>query len=112
LGVDIVACRERLAVFRREFYRSSTRWSDALFELANAVLCTPGPVTSLPELSLNGVHRRGHGSTYAALADGWVDVDRLRRALTGLPLPRGSDYPVGEQSTVDIPERERKTKTP
>ncbi len=88
---QVTACRERLAEFRQEFYRSLTRWSDALFELADAVLCAPGPVTSLPELSLVGVHRRGHGSTYAALADGWMDVDRLRVALAGLDLPRGSD---------------------
>jgi hypothetical protein len=69
-----------------------TRWPDTLFELCDAVLCTPGPVTSLPELSLCGVHRRGHGSTYAALADGWwLDVAQLRMALAGLVLPRGSD---------------------
>jgi hypothetical protein len=90
LGVDVAACRQRLAAFRGEFYRSLVRWPDALFELCDAVLCTPGPVTSLPELSLSLVHRRGHGSTYAALADGRVDVERLRRCLAGLPLPRGS----------------------
>jgi hypothetical protein len=100
LGVDQVACRERLAAFRREFYRTLTRWSDALFELTDAVLCTPGPVTSLPELSLAGVHRRGHGSTYAALADGGVDVDRLRVALAGLELPRGSDGQI--RLAVDV----------
>jgi hypothetical protein len=62
-----------------------------LFELCDAVLCAPGPVTSLPELSLAGVHRRGHGSTYAALADGRLDVARLRMALASLVLPRASD---------------------
>jgi DDE superfamily endonuclease len=91
LGEQVTACRERLDAFRWEVYRSLTRWPDALFELCDAVLCAPGPVTSLPELSLTGVHRRGHGSTYAALADGRVDVDRLRMALAGLQLPRGSD---------------------
>ena len=63
LGMSVAACRGRLACFRWEFYRSLTRWSDTLFELADAVLCTPGPVTSLPELFLALVHRRGHGST-------------------------------------------------
>jgi hypothetical protein len=51
-GEQVSACRERLAVFRRAVYRSLTRWPDALFELCDAVLCTPGPVSSLPELSL------------------------------------------------------------
>jgi hypothetical protein len=100
LGVDIAACRERLAAFRREFYRSLTRWSDALFELTDAVLCAPGPVTSLPELSLTAAHRRGHGSMYAALSDGRVDVDRLRRVLAGLQLPRGGDGQI--RLAVDV----------
>jgi hypothetical protein len=100
LGVNVAACRQRLAAFRWEFYRSLTRWSDALFELTDAVLCTPGPVTSLPELSLSGPHRRGHGSTYAALTDGRVDVDRLRRELAGLELPRGGDGQI--RLAVDV----------
>jgi hypothetical protein len=99
-GEQIAACRERLAAFRREFYRSLTRWPDTLFEMCDAVLCTPGPVTSLPELSLVGVHRRGHGSTYAAVADGRMDVDRLRVALAGLELPRGSDGQI--RLAVDV----------
>jgi len=99
-GEQVTACRRRLAEFRWEFYRSLTRWSDALFELCDAVLCSPGAVTSLPELSLSGVHRRGHGSTYAALVDGRVDVDRLRVALAGLDLPRGSDGQI--RLTVDV----------
>jgi hypothetical protein len=94
------ACRQRLAALRWELYRSLTRWPDALFELCDAVLCISGPVTSLPELSLAGVHRRGHGSTYAALADGGVDVDRLRRALSGLDLPRGRDGQI--RLAVDV----------
>jgi len=89
-----------LAGFRREFYRSLTRWPDTLFELCDAVLCTPGPVTSLPELSLAGVHRRGHGSTYAALADGRMDVQRLRVALAGLELPRGGEGQI--RLAVDV----------
>jgi hypothetical protein len=100
LGVDVAACRQRLAAFRWEFYRSLTRWPDTLFELCDAVLCTPGPVTSLPELSLAGVHRRGHGSMYAALADGWMDVARLQMALAGLDLPRGGDGQI--RLAVDV----------
>jgi DDE superfamily endonuclease len=67
-----------------------TRRRDALFELCDAVLCAQGPVTSLPELSLEPVHLRGWGSTYAALACGRIDVQRLRLSLAGLPLPRSS----------------------
>ncbi len=62
-----------------------------MFELADAVLCGDGPVHSLVELSLVGEHRRGHGSLYAALARGRVDVERLRRSLAALPLPRAAD---------------------
>jgi hypothetical protein len=63
-------------------------------------LCVPGPVSSLPELSLALVHRRGHGSTYAALADGRMDVQRLRRVLAGVPLPRGRDGQI--RLAVDV----------
>jgi len=77
-----------LSQFRRGFYDSLTRRGDALFELTDAVLCADGPVTSLPELSLAPVFRRGHGALYDALAEGSVDIARLRRTLAGLDLPR------------------------
>jgi hypothetical protein len=77
--------------FRREFYRCLTARADAVFELTDAVLCADGPVRSLAELSLVGEHRRGHGSSYAALADGRIDIERLRTALAGVPLPRAAD---------------------
>ncbi|WP_030304406.1 transposase [Streptomyces katrae] len=77
-----------LSRFRGEFYSCLTARSDALFELADAVLCGDGPVRSLAELSLVGEHRRGHGGLYAAVAKGRVDTDRMRQALASLPLPR------------------------
>src|SRR4051812_23657250 len=77
--------------FRREFYRCLMSRADAVFELADAVLCADGPVRSLAELSLVGEHRRGHGSAYAAVADGRVDVERLRTVLAAVPLPRAAD---------------------
>lgn len=80
-----------LSAFRREFYRCLPRRADALFELAEAVLCADGPVRSIAELSLVGEHRRGHGSGYAALARGEVDVARLRRALSAVSIPRAAD---------------------
>ncbi|WP_332874752.1 NF041680 family putative transposase [Lentzea terrae] len=80
-----------LSWFRREFYRCLSRRADALYELCDAVLCADGPVRSIAELSLTGEHRRGHGSGYAALAHGRVEIDRLRTALTGTRLPRAAD---------------------
>ncbi|MFB9605646.1 transposase, partial [Streptomyces roseofulvus] len=80
-----------LSRFRGEFYSCLTTRSDALFELADAVLCGDGPVRSLAELSLVGEHRRGHGGLYAALAQGRIDAERLRQALTSVPLPRAVD---------------------
>jgi hypothetical protein len=82
-----------LSRFRREFYGCLTLRADALFELADAVLCVGGPVVSLPELSLAGVHRRGHGAMYDALAQGHIVVSRLRMVLAGLELPRGAGAP-------------------
>lgn len=80
-----------LSQFREEFYRCLHRRADALFELSDAVLCTDGPVTSLVGLSLAAEHRRGHGALYDAVNCGVVQVDRLRRALAGLALPRDRD---------------------
>ncbi|MGW1513522.1 NF041680 family putative transposase [Streptomyces sp. NPDC002394] len=80
-----------LSCLRGEFYSCLTARSDALFELADAVLCGDGPVRSLAELSLVGEHRRGHGGLYAALAQGRVDAERMRRALASVPLPRAVD---------------------
>jgi len=80
-----------LSSFRGEFYSCLTRRGDALFELADAVLCADGPVRSLVELSLVGEHRRGHGSLYDALAHGRLDADGLRQALATVPLPRATD---------------------
>jgi hypothetical protein len=62
-----------------------------LFELAAAVLCADGPVKSLVGLSLAAEHRRGHGALYDGVNHGGLDVQRLRVALAGLPLPRCAD---------------------
>jgi hypothetical protein len=81
----------RLTVFRREFYRCLTARRDAVFELTDALLCGDAPVRSLVELSLVGEHRRGHGSLYAALSRGRVDVERLKTAVAAVPVPRAAD---------------------
>jgi DDE superfamily endonuclease len=77
-----------LSRFRTGLYGCLTARADALFELADAVLCADGPVHSLVELTLVAEHRRGHGAMYDALNHGGIDVGRLRRALARLPLPR------------------------
>jgi hypothetical protein len=69
-----------LAGFRDALYGCVARRADAWFELGDALLTSDGLVW-LPHLSLEPVHRRGHGSTYAALAHGAVDGERLRALL-------------------------------
>jgi hypothetical protein len=80
-----------LSRFRYEFHQCLTTRTDALFELCEAVLCHDRPTRSIAELSLVDVHRRGHGSGYAALARGRIDITRLRTALTAVTLPRAAD---------------------
>src|SRR5690348_18457730 len=41
--------------------------------------------------TLAAEHRRGHGAMYDALAHGRVEIGRLRRTLSSLPLPRAAD---------------------
>lgn len=77
-----------LAAFRQEFYRCLPLRADALFELTDAVLCADGPVTTLVGLSLAVEHRRGHGALYDGLDAGRIQIDRLRRSLASLPVPR------------------------
>jgi len=81
-----------LSRFRQEFYRCLPARGDALFELAEAVLCAGGPVTSLAELSLAPEHRRGHGGLYDAINSGRIEAGRLRAALAGVPLPRAAGW--------------------
>ena len=80
-----------LAAFRGELYRCLTARADALFELADAVLCADGPVRVLAALSLEPEHRRGHGAAYDAVNAGRIDIARLRWSLAALPLPAWPD---------------------
>ena len=70
-----------LCAFRRDLYATFRSWGDALFELTDAVLCAAGPVTSLPQLSLEPEFQRSHGSLYKALERGSIDADAFRRLL-------------------------------
>jgi hypothetical protein len=80
-----------LAGFRQAFYDCLTLRADALFELTDAVLCADGPVTTLVGLSLTAEHRRGHGALYDGLHSGRIQIDRLRRSLASLPVPRDAE---------------------
>src|ERR1039457_29393 len=80
-----------LSRFRLDFHRCLTARRDELSEMADAVLCTDGPVSTLAGLSLSPGHRRGHGALYDAVNHGRIDIGRLRRSLAGLPLPRAAD---------------------
>ena len=80
--------REVLCRFRWDVYGCLDARADVLVELADALACTAGPVRSLPELSLEPEHRRGHGGLYDAVNAGRVEFARIRRTLAGLALPR------------------------
>ena len=53
---------ERLREFRSRLYECLTRRADALFELADAVLCADHAVTSLVRLCLEPEFTRGDGA--------------------------------------------------
>ena len=77
----VSAEKATLQSFRRDLYATFERWGDALFELTDALVCTSGPVTSLPALSLEPEFSRSHGSLYKALERGRVDEEALRSLL-------------------------------
>jgi hypothetical protein len=78
---------DALHAFRRSFYDECLhRRSDALFELAEAILVADGAAPSPAHLSLQASHRRGWGSLYAALNRGRIDTEALRKLLARHPL--------------------------
>lgn len=52
----------QLRQFSAGFYECLSRWADALFELADAVLCAPAPLHSKTALRLEPEFRRCHGN--------------------------------------------------
>jgi len=103
----IARCRacQGLREFRARLYACLAARPDALFELADAILCADHAVTSLVQLSLVPEFRRGHGALYAALADGRIDEEKLAALLTGT-LPQLVDGQQGrawaaEHDTID-----------
>lgn len=82
-----------LSRFRAALHSCFTRRGDALFELADAILCTQGPVRSVVELSMEPEFRRSYGSVFDALAVGKISHDRLRRLLLGVATPPRAGEP-------------------
>ena len=86
----IMESSDALRAFRRSLYECFHRRADALFDLADALLCAdavPSPV----HLSLQVSHRRGWGSLYAALEHGRIDAEALRDLLARDPLAGAED---------------------
>src|SRR5437879_2077987 len=66
------AALRELMQFRVDLRACLTRWGDALFEIADAVLCSEGPVRNLAELTLVPEHARSHGSVQRAMNNGRI----------------------------------------
>lgn len=80
-----------LVNFRSGLHRCWTSWPDAAFELCEAMLCAPAPVSSVPTLSLEPCFRRSHGSLYKALDRGRLDAEAMRDLLAA---HRPADWPL------------------
>jgi hypothetical protein len=98
---------ERLREFRSRLYGCLALRADALFELADAVLCADHAVTSLVQLCLEPEFTRGHGALYDALSAGRVDDERLFSLLAS-ELPQAVDGPearawIAEHDVIDHP---------
>jgi hypothetical protein len=96
---DRDAALAELARFRQELYDCLTARAGTLFELADAVLCADGPVTSLVDLTLTPEHRRGHDALYDGLNHGQIDVARLRVDLA-LYVPRNTSVQVSRLQSM------------
>jgi hypothetical protein len=83
-----------LSRFRAGLHACFIRRGDALFELADAMLCAQGPVRSPVELSLEPEFRRRHGSVYDALSKGRISSSGLRHLLAGLSAPARAGEPL------------------
>ena len=83
----------RLRGFRQSLYECLDARADALFELADAVLCADHAVTSLVQLSLEPEFTRGHGALYDALSAGRIGDEKLF-SLLAAELPQAVDGPA------------------
>jgi len=96
---------ERLREFRSRLYGCLALRADALFELADAVLCADHAVTSLVQLCLEPEFTRGHGALYDALSAGRIDDEQLFSLLTAALPPLVDDAEargwIAEHDVID-----------
>src|SRR5436853_7210551 len=79
---------------RQHLYESLERGADALFNLADALLCE-SQAQSLPELSLSPFFERQWSSVYEALEDGRINVEQLRAIwVHALLCERAENEPI------------------
>ena len=84
----------RLKHIRQHIYESFDRGADALFNLADALLCE-SQAQSLPELSLSPFFERKWPSVYEALEDGRINVEQIRAIWVSVLLAdRAEDEPI------------------
>ena len=103
----VARCRAlgRLRKLRQKLYECLDARADALFELADAILCADHAVTSLVQLSTEPEFTRGHGALYDALAEGRIDDEKLF-SLLAAELPPLVDGPeaiawIAERDVID-----------
>ena len=82
---------EQLRGFRQGVFELCSHRADALSDVIDGAL-SAGLVPSFAYLSLQTAHQRGHGSLYAALAKGRVDIEGIRK-LVASTLPK-TEQPV------------------
>jgi hypothetical protein len=94
-----------LREFRSRLYDCLDARADALFELADAVLCADHAVTSLVQLCLEPELTRGHGTLHDALSAGRINDERLFSLLTATlaPLADGPEARarIAEHDVID-----------
>jgi DDE superfamily endonuclease len=84
----------KLKQIRQQVYESFERGADALFNLADALLCE-SQAQSLPELSLSPFFERQWSSVYEALEDGRINVEQLRAIwVHALLCERAENEPI------------------
>jgi DDE superfamily endonuclease len=92
--------QDELRRFRNELHDCFSARADALFELVDG-LCCPVAVGGVAHVTLAVGCRRGHGSAYAALAHGRVDVEMLRDVLVAFrPSEWVPDFAVDASTWV------------
>jgi hypothetical protein len=83
-----------LKPIRQQLYGCMERGADALFNLADALLCE-SQAQSLPELSLSPFFERQWPSVYEALSDGRINVGQVRALWVSVLLAeRAENEPI------------------